>query len=465
MGRWERGANHDILAGADFLSVLIESSLRRAYSETTTTSTALIDLEDDRIRDTSINYVRTPRETSPFAQTSTEAQSEFYDTTLVSDSDSSSLRDGVVVAVRVSSSVGRTISKEPRKPDRELVKYTSTLSDTLTEPPTTELFDQNFVASEEHPSIVAKASKSELSVEESEPITRDSHLDFSQGYPARVRQLSGPSFNAGSNFANQDGNQKPIHSTVIFHDNTQDSGRARSVSYSTVIQHPHLQSEMEQNPQQHERRERNYNGAQSLFVNNYDLNNAEKRKLNDTKLPTLQSSMSDQNEMIITSTPFGSTNRNWEKNEENYRAPIGKELATTERNWEMQEKPYSPPPVTSRQMAKVYGQPEQNYEVDEAVSVVTNGRAHGVQPSLPPDKAEQRGNSTKKDDNQKVGYVVEGRNYRKYRVEERTADGFIVGEYGVVSHDDGSLRGVRYTADGTINPRLIYDALMKFLSL
>lgn len=452
--RWERGADHDILAGADFLSVLIESSLRRAYSETTTTPTALIDLEDDRIQDTSINYVRTPRETSPFAQTSTEAQSEFYDTTLLSDSDSSSLRDGEVVAVRVSSSVGRTINKG-HKHDRELVKYASTLSDTLTEPPTTELFDQNFVASEDHPSIVAEASKSELSVEESDPITRDSHVDFGQGYPARVRQLSGSSFNTGASFSNRDGNQKPIHSAVIFHDNTQDPERARSVSYSTVIQHPHLQSEMEQNPQQHERRERNYNGAQSLYVNNYDLNNGEKRKLNGTKPP---SSMSDQNEMIITSTPFSSTSRSYE-------APIGKEVATTERNWEMQEKPYSPPPVTSRQMPKVYGQPEQNYEVDEAVSVVTNGRAHGVQPSLPPDKAEQGGNSTNKDDNQKVGYVVEGRNYRKYRVEERTADGFIVGEYGVVSHDDGSLRGVRYTADGTINPRLIYDALMKFLSL
>ncbi|XP_017781563.1 PREDICTED: serine-rich adhesin for platelets [Nicrophorus vespilloides] len=101
-----------------------------------------------------------------------------------------------------------------------------------------------------------------------------------------------------------------------------------------------------------------------------------------------------------------------------------------------------------------YPQPEQNYEVDESVSVETNGRAHGVQEA-----------QKKKEDNQKHGYVVEGRNYRKYRVEERTSDGFIVGEYGVVSHDDGSLRGVRYTADGTINPRLIYDALMKFLSL
>lgn len=92
---------------------------------------------------------------------------------------------------------------------------------------------------------------------------------------------------------------------------------------------------------------------------------------------------------------------------------------------------------------------------------MTNGRAHGVQTPTP-----TPGNTPGEDaDKNKFGYVVEGRNFRKYRVEERTADGFIVGEYGVVSHDDGSLRGVRYTADSTINPRLIYDTLVKFLSL
>lgn len=118
------------------------------------------------------------------------------------------------------------------------------------------------------------------------------------------------------------------------------------------------------------------------------------------------------------------------------------------------------------------GEPEEeNYEVDEAVSVGSNGNVHGPQivtesspitTSKPP-----LSSSTSQDsgDGHKVGYVVEDRNYRKYRVEERTPDGFIVGEYGVVSHDDGSLRGVRYTADGTIDPRLIYDALMKFLAL
>ncbi|XP_029664133.1 uncharacterized protein LOC115236077 [Formica exsecta] len=143
-------------------------------------------------------------------------------------------------------------------------------------------------------------------------------------------------------------------------------------------------------------------------------------------------------------------------------------------------KVYSEPAKIYSQPAKIYSEPskvydsegqpvdrqqqdgepdEQNYEIDESVSVGSNGNVHGPQLVV---TEETPGAS---EDGHKVGYVVEGRNYRKYRVEERTPDGFIVGEYGVVSHDDGSLRGVRYTADGTINPQLIYDALMKFLAL
>ncbi|KNC34784.1 hypothetical protein FF38_01910 [Lucilia cuprina] len=68
-------------------------------------------------------------------------------------------------------------------------------------------------------------------------------------------------------------------------------------------------------------------------------------------------------------------------------------------------------------------------------------------------------------DDSKVAYIVEGHNYRKYRVEEETDDGFIVGEYGVVDHNDGNLRGVRYTADSTINRSLIQKALLTFLKL
>ncbi|CAK1601007.1 unnamed protein product [Parnassius mnemosyne] len=118
---------------------------------------------------------------------------------------------------------------------------------------------------------------------------------------------------------------------------------------------------------------------------------------------------------------------------------------------------YSEPAKIYSEPAKVYKhQPEKNYEVDEKISVMTEGRSHGVQ---------KPNNENCKQENCKVGYVVEGRQYKKYRVEERTPDGFIVGEYGVVRNEDGALRGVRYTADSEASPRLIQDALMKFLQL
>ncbi|XP_052133226.1 adhesive plaque matrix protein [Frankliniella occidentalis] len=152
-------------------------------------------------------------------------------------------------------------------------------------------------------------------------------------------------------------------------------------------------------------------------------------------------------------------------------------------DWEVRDEqtsPRPPAPQPRHALPQVYGMPEENYEVDEALSVLSNGRAHGRQPTATAPTADKVTESSpppspsssttaaqqdKEDGGKPSGYVVEGRNYRKYRVEEKTPDGFIVGEYGVVSHQDGSLRGVRYTADSTINPRLIYDALVKFLSL
>lgn len=117
--------------------------------------------------------------------------------------------------------------------------------------------------------------------------------------------------------------------------------------------------------------------------------------------------------------------------------------------------------------------PEQNYEVDEAASVLSDGRVHGVQPTE--ENGGGSGSGTRgggggtsgggTDAPRKSGYVVDGKHYRKYRVEEETPDGFIVGEYGVVSHRDGTTRGVRYTADSSIDPRVVYEALAKFLSL
>lgn len=67
--------------------------------------------------------------------------------------------------------------------------------------------------------------------------------------------------------------------------------------------------------------------------------------------------------------------------------------------------------------------------------------------------------------NHTVGYVVEENDKSRFRLEEKTPDGYIIGEYGVVDHQTGDVNGVRYTADSTADPRLIYDALMKFLEL
>lgn len=80
--------------------------------------------------------------------------------------------------------------------------------------------------------------------------------------------------------------------------------------------------------------------------------------------------------------------------------------------------------------------PEQNYEVDESVSLMTNGRAHGVQSTTARVNSHVDDTNTnlpaniphqEQEQDAKFGYVVEGRNFRKYRVEEKTADGFIVG--------------------------------------
>ena len=79
--------------------------------------------------------------------------------------------------------------------------------------------------------------------------------------------------------------------------------------------------------------------------------------------------------------------------------------------------------------------PEQNYEVDESVSLMTNGRAHGVQTTTMRINSQVDENNSRlpanvphnQEQDAKFGYVVEGRNFRKYRVEEKTPDGFIVG--------------------------------------
>lgn len=424
------------------------SSLRRPYRETTTnfyhtqpttTQQVVSSLQQDVIRET--------RSTPPFEASTSSSSTESSN---LNKSDTNNLKiftselsamDGKIVAVHVTSSsdekiVRRGRDKKKRQPTGIGDRGTSS-NGFRTSPKTP-------VASEERPSLIAEASKSQFAVDEGEPITSNADME----YPANIRQLPSskqlPSYDTSKLIAqhlareNIKDNLQPYHETVIFHNHPRDSNRARSVSYSSVIQS--IPNQKVWNIDQKTYEELNKYQEEPPFPKHNQTNPDEKNYYHP----------SDFNESV--KKPARSKEENWEKPEES-----PKHQEPTERNWAEPEKQF-----------KVYAQPEQNYEIDEAVSVMSNGRVHGVQPITETHEhhADAKSEKEKKtDDNQKVGYVVEGRNYRKYRVEERTSDGFIVGEYGVVNHDNGSLRGVRYTADGTTSPRLIYDALMKFLSL
>lgn len=138
-----------------------------------------------------------------------------------------------------------------------------------------------------------------------------------------------------------------------------------------------------------------------------------------------------------------------------------------EKVYDEPEKEYEGPEKNYGDLEKIYEEPEK-YKSEavhkdpeiEFVKQVNNFE-------LP--ESSENSNSyslfTTRVNDKKSSFIIDNGTHRKYRVEEKTPDGFIVGEYGMVSHRDGSLRGVRYTADSNINPSLIYETLVKFLSL
>lgn len=444
--RREMNSNGDLLFGADFLSILMNTPFANANPKSAHASAS-----DQHEMRRSIKNVTSSESTPNSRSSTTEIPLQNSDNNTDSKVNSTS---NVIRNVRISSSVKKTVMDD----SHPLTDINDDDNFTTTEIITTLLATDKSSGAffSELPILISKATKSDFNVEESEPITQNNPVipEYERTYPAKVEPLDsqpGTIYNPNAQLLSSDSvksNKQPVHHTVIYHDDTKDANGARSVSYSSILQTlPQLSAELEK-PVQHERHERNYNGGEVPYVNHFVDKTG--RRVDENR----QFNLNSENKSSIMDTRTSSETESWQI----YDKSLGNH-GITERNWEAQEKPQISTSPKSNNLPKVYGHPEQNYEVDEAVSIETNGRAHGIQSSLSPRS------DKKHDDNQKVGYVVEGRNYRKYRVEERTADGFIVGEYGVVSHNDGSLRGVRYTADGTINPRVISDALMKFLSL
>ncbi|KAF5305468.1 hypothetical protein FQA39_LY01559 [Lamprigera yunnana] len=407
--RQERGAHQDILAGADFLSVLLETS-RDNEKETTTT-----------IRYTSPKHfykktmkpreLRHPRSTSVDFLSSTEfaesAQIQIGEETKVKHSSDelnnkfsaiNNTNTSLVVSVQVSSSEGNTRINKIISESKGLETVTKMLNDS----------QNNIITSDEYLSIPAEINKSDFSIDEAVPITIDSisaHDGLTQEYPARVESVPN---------SIKDKIDPYGHHSLMYHEQP---ARGRSVSYSTVIQalpKTHLQNNA---------KDLNYKERQERH---FDIENTP----NDNQPGVAKnspSSVAETNDYFVTA-----------KYElpEDYRKQLVNEqtpLSSTEKYWDSSVRTKEQLSDMKRQrIPMIYGKPEQNYEIDESVSVVSNGRVHGVQNNKiqlthPP----ANGKNDLNNDNQKVGYVVEGRNYRKYRVEERTADGFIVGDNSI----------------------------------
>lgn len=354
-----------------------------------------------------------------------------------------------------------------------------------------------FVLSVENPSaIISEARKIDFSIDESEPIVIDTNQSPNDGVKFKTKPEDLVAIGANPDYiAQQNARIQGITNYNQPFGNRNLSSRGRSVSYSTPVQvlpHPHAAKSWKQEDESIRSTNRQRGNTPVSKSKDYDTNSDVdydytesyqdyNEKQNSTKAqPTSTNSRSG--DAVAESKDYyvtrkynpGEFNESGDKQTRNGKQEASiekKHVEPTERNWGIPEKSYGIPESNHHTSPTVYGRPEENYEIDETISVMTNGRAHGIQGDHhaklddKPLQIKVGQTPVKPDDNQKIGYVVEGRNYRKYRVEERTSDGFIVGEYGVVSNNDGSLRGVRYTADGTINPRLIYDALMKFLSL
>ncbi|KAI4458028.1 aspartic peptidase domain superfamily [Holotrichia oblita] len=412
----ERGIKDDLIAGKDFLNVLMDVPALRKTEMTTIPPQPLVTLPTSiQLENYSATSKTVSRETRSTQFTSSILKPASYEVnptqplnkhSTLGAYKTSDMDNRRLVSVSISSSVSET--------HRIYSPRTSS---------TTEMM------------AVLPTNRQEFGIEESEPIIKNTDTSIIEELPANVqaipviKKLS--DFEKTSSLLKELSKEKlkdklpPFHHTVIYHDSRNEKMAPRSLSYSTVIQ----------------------TVPEGISVKNWkNPSNPEEEK------PTQNSMFEYNSKDYDLSLEKSQEESKWE----NLETSTKEHIEPTEINWGMQQRSY----IVKQNMAGTYSNPEENYEVDEAVSVQTNGKIHGIQPSQTTGEEIQKPTAKSKN-----GYVIEGRKERRYRVEERTSDGFIVGEFGIVNRDDGLLRGVRYTAEETINPKIIYDTLMKFLSL
>ncbi|KAL3277232.1 hypothetical protein HHI36_012582 [Cryptolaemus montrouzieri] len=259
----ERSVDEGPLHGSDFLSVFIDSSLpKKTFRTFTESSRKAFDMSTER------RFPRSTLQVSSYTDATRRKSPTVGNFKINRNSKATSdnkNNDELVVAVRVSASVGRTLinknehrtSQEQGKNDIEenitqwtptekskLIKaapeYVPSNGETQTNPNhITDVVDQISIASEEHPSIIAESNKNEFNIEEKEPITTNSDMMNPHNSYVDNFQLSQrlPDFNPPPDLLERGQSQTKVHpyqQTVIFHNTGTD--QARSVSYSTVAQ-------------------------------------------------------------------------------------------------------------------------------------------------------------------------------------------------------------------------------------
>ncbi|XP_013793669.1 uncharacterized protein LOC106477675 [Limulus polyphemus] len=118
------------------------------------------------------------------------------------------------------------------------------------------------------------------------------------------------------------------------------------------------------------------------------------------------------------------------------------------------------PDVLDPQTEKAVPSPEL-LELEVSKDVKVNGIAEKLLKGL---IDEEGANSSPDEKSYNVRYSIDDGRLRRFRHEEKTPEGLIVGELGI-HRGNGVIRGVQYTAEADVHPKLLYETLVKFLSL
>ena len=152
---------------------------------------------------------------------------------------------------------------------------------------------------------------------------------------------------------------------------------------------------------------------------------------------------------------------------EKYMPTPAKQWGTPSKIWGAPEKVWGEPAKVWGEPSLQWGEPAKQWgkPAEQWGSPSVNWANWAPTTSPPVVQPDPTENLTEPEFNKEFVRVEEGQDFKRYHLQEDlTPSGYVIGEFGIF-RNNGNVRGVRYTADQTINPNVIYKALRTFLSL